>query len=80
MTTLLPFSSRTCRLRKDPLDPIDNGMKVRIIFKRLTDPEVQRREEEAKKRREEEEAKVKAGGRPSTQKAGAWAGLPGPKR
>lgn len=39
-----------CRLRKDPLDPIDSGTKVQILFKRLTDPEFVKREEEAKKK------------------------------
>lgn len=73
-------SAPLCRLRKDPLDPIDGGTKVRILFKRLTDPEVQRREEEARKRKEEEDAKVKAGGRASTAKAGAWSGLPPARR
>lgn len=38
------------RLRKDPLDPIDSGTKVQILFKRLTDPEFAKREAEAKKR------------------------------
>ncbi|KAG2452528.1 hypothetical protein HYH02_002766 [Chlamydomonas schloesseri] len=70
------------RLRKDPLDPIDNGTKVAILFKRLTDPEIMKREEEAKKKREEAAAKAKAEGkaeRPAGAKAGAWAGLP-PRR
>lgn len=39
-----------CRLRKDPLDPIDSGTKVALLFNRLTDPEFARREEEAKKK------------------------------
>lgn len=38
------------RLRKDPLDPIDSGTKVQVLFKRLTDPEFAKREEEAKKK------------------------------
>ncbi|PNW74766.1 hypothetical protein CHLRE_12g510800v5 [Chlamydomonas reinhardtii] len=70
------------RLRKDPLDPIDNGTKVAILFKRMTDPEIMKREEEAKKKREEAAAKAKAEGkadRPTGAKAGAWAGLP-PRR
>lgn len=41
------------RLRKDPLDPIDSGTKVQILFKRLTDPEFLKREEEAKRKQEE---------------------------
>ncbi|KAF6256262.1 P-loop containing nucleoside triphosphate hydrolase protein [Scenedesmus sp. NREL 46B-D3] len=40
------------RLRKDPLDPIDSGTKVAMLFKRLTDPEFVKREEEAKKKQE----------------------------
>lgn len=55
------------RLRKDPLDPIDSGTKVQLLFKRLTDPEFVKREEAAKRKQEEaakEEAKKnkKAGG------------------
>lgn len=72
----LPLSSSCCRLRKDPLDPIDNGTKVAMLFKRLTDPEVQRREEAAKKAKEEAAAKAKESGRPAGAKAGAWGGLP----
>jgi hypothetical protein len=48
MRTLCPLLP--CRLRKDPLDPIDSGTKVAILFKRLTDPEFAKREEEAKKK------------------------------
>jgi hypothetical protein len=75
----LPPPPHSCRLRKDPLDPIDNGIKVLLLFKRLTDPEVQRREEEAKRKKEEAEAKAKAEGKPvrGNMKAGAWGGLPG---
>ncbi|GFH31303.1 Mg-protoporphyrin IX chelatase [Haematococcus lacustris] len=67
------------RMRKDPLDPIDNGMKVRLLFKRMTDPEVVRREEEAKRKREEAEKKAKESGQANrgAMKAGAWGGLPG---
>jgi hypothetical protein len=28
-----------CRMRKDPLDPIDGGTKVRIALRRLLNPE-----------------------------------------
>jgi len=60
------------------LDPIDSGTKVAILFKRLTDPEIMRREEEAKKKAEE----AKANGTPAAaaregKKAGSWAGIPG---
>jgi len=68
------------RLRKDPLDPIDNGTKVLLLFKRLTDPEVQRREEEAKRKKEEAAKAAASGARPTGAKAGAWGGLPGGRR
>ncbi|KXZ56004.1 hypothetical protein GPECTOR_2g1556 [Gonium pectorale] len=74
------------RLRKDPLDPIDNGTKVALLFRRLTDPEVQRREEEARRAKEEAAKKAKeagaAGGanRPAGAKAGAWSGIGVPTR
>lgn len=61
------------RMRKDPLDPIDGGTKVRIALRRLLDPEAVKREEERKKK-EAEAAKAKAAGE---KKAGAWGGLPG---
>lgn len=50
--TALCYAVLCClsRLRKDPLDPIDSGTKVQILFNRLTDPEFARREEEAKKK------------------------------
>lgn len=41
------------RLRKDPLDPIDSGTKVQLLFRRLTDPEFVKREEEAKRKQAE---------------------------
>ena len=60
------------------MDPIDSGTKVAILFRRLTDPEIMRREEEAKKKAEE----AKANGTteaPSREgkKAGSWGGIPG---
>ncbi|WIA09653.1 hypothetical protein OEZ85_009040 [Tetradesmus obliquus] len=61
------------RLRKDPLDPIDSGTKVAILFKRLTDPEFVKREEEAKKKQEAAAAEAAK----ANKKAGAWGGLPG---
>ena len=61
------------RLRKDPLDPIDSGTKVAILFRRLTDPEFVKREEEAKRKKEEAEKAAAAG---APKKAGAWGGLP----
>lgn len=50
---------------------------MQLLFKRLTDPEVQRREEEAKRRAEE--AKKNGEAAPG-KKAGAWGGLPGGRR
>eukprot|EP00879_Flechtneria_rotunda_P022197 GHRR01023420.1.p1 GENE.GHRR01023420.1~~GHRR01023420.1.p1 ORF type:complete len:139 (+),score=21.02 GHRR01023420.1:701-1117(+) len=60
------------RLRKDPLDPIDSGTKVQILFKRLTDPEFLKREEEAKKKQEA----AAAAAAKANKKAGSWGGLP----
>jgi hypothetical protein len=68
---------RPTRLRKDPLDPIDSGTKVAILFKRLTDPEFVKREEEAKKKKEDAD---KAAAAAAPKKAGAWGGLPGARR
>lgn len=31
---------RCCRMRKDPLDPIDNGTKVALAFRRIANPKV----------------------------------------
>jgi hypothetical protein len=57
------------RLRKDPLDPIDSGTKVAMLFKRLTDPEFVKREEEAKKKQEAAAAEAaKAAKKPG----GSW--------
>eukprot|EP00798_Chlamydomonas_sp_ICE-L_P015199 gene15199-21274_t len=58
----------THRLRKDPLDPIDTGFKVKLMFMRLTDPEFQKREAAALKKVEEAAKAPKKGG--------AWGGLP----
>ncbi len=41
-------------MRKDPLDPIDNGTKVALAFRRVTNPKVAKAEEEAKKAAERE--------------------------
>lgn len=66
------------RLRKDPLDPIDSGTKVKILFRRLTDPEIIKREEEAKRKAEENKAAGVAPPQPA-KKAGSWGGIPGRK-
>ena len=61
-----------CRMRKDPLDPIDNGTKVMLAFRRLTNPKAVAAEEARKK----EEAAAKREEAVSAKKAGAWSGLP----
>ena len=62
-------------MRKDPLDPIDNGTKVALAFRRITNPKAAREAEEAKKAAEREEAEKAKAAKPA--KAGAWGGLPG---
>lgn len=64
-----------CRLRKDPLDTIDGGTKVKLAFQRIADPD--RAAEEEKARRQAEAATAEAAEQPK--KAGAWGGLP-PRR
>ena len=65
-------------MRKDPLDPIDGGTKVRLALRRLLNPERYKAEQEAKKKAEEEaKAKAAAGRGGGTGKAGSWGGLPG---
>ena len=59
-------------MRKDPLDPIDNGTKVALAFRRVTSPKAVAEEE---KRKKEEQAAAKKASAPA--KAGAWSGLPG---
>lgn len=61
-----------CRLRKDPLDTIDGGTKVKLAFQRITDPNRAAKEEKARK--QAEAAASKAAEQPK--KAGAWGGLP----
>ena len=73
LPSLVNASNAACRMRKDPLDPIDSGTKVAIMFKRLTDPEFLKREEAMKKKKEEAEKAAAA----SNKKAGSWGGLPG---
>jgi len=60
------------RMRKDPLDPIDNGTKVVLAFRRVTNPKAVKQEEEQQK-----EAEKEKGAKPAPKKAGAWGGLPG---
>ena len=61
-----------CRLRKDPLDTIDGGTKVKLAFQRITDPNRAAKEEKARK--QAVAAAAKAAEQPK--KAGAWGGLP----
>ena len=61
-------------MRKDPLDPIDNGTKVGLAFRKITNPKAVA-DEEKRKKEEKEAAKQNA-----PKKAGAWSGLPGPGR
>mmetsp|Transcript_33223 Transcript_33223/g.105913 ORF Transcript_33223/g.105913 Transcript_33223/m.105913 type:complete len:460 (+) Transcript_33223:553-1932(+) len=62
------------RMRKDPMDPIDNGSKVASVFTRVFDPRRAAKEAEAAKKAEEAAA---AAAKPAAKKAGAWGGLPG---
>lgn len=62
------------RLRKDPLDPIDSGVKVVVALRKVMDPKAA--EEEERKRKEADEAAKAAQGNRSGMKAGAWGGLP----
>ena len=62
-------------MRKDPLDPIDGGVKVRVALRRVLDPEAAKREAEAAKKAAAEAAKAAEGSR-GKMKAGAWKGLP----
>lgn len=62
------------RLRKDPLDVIDGGTKVKVALRRLLRPEEVREEEERKVKEAAERAAGSGGKAP---KAGAWGGLPG---
>ncbi|KAI3434724.1 hypothetical protein D9Q98_002785 [Chlorella vulgaris] len=62
------------RMRKDPLDPIDGGTKVRIALRRLLNPEAAKAEEAKKKKAAEEAAAAAAA---ENKKKGAWGGLPG---
>ena len=67
------------RLRKDPLDPIDSGTKVRAIFERMTNPEIEAEEKRRKAEMEKRAKEAAASGKQdrTQKKAGAWGGLPG---
>jgi magnesium chelatase subunit I len=64
------------RMRKDPLDPIDGGTKVTLIYQRMADPEFRKREEDMLKKKAEAEAKAAKDAVSAPKKAGAWGGLP----
>eukprot|EP00210_Caulerpa_lentillifera_P001607 g1545.t1 len=53
----------THRMRKDPLDPIDTGSKVKLAFKKVTDPKFKEPKEESASADNEE------------RKPGSWKGL-----
>ena len=59
-------------MRKDPLDAIDTGSKVKLAVQRITRPREAAAADQAK-----EEAKAKAASSNRTgKKAGSWGGLP----
>ena len=62
-------------MRKDPLDTIDGGTKVKLAFQRMTDPDRAAKDEQ--RRKQAAAAAAKAAEQPK--KAGAWGGLP-PRR
>jgi magnesium chelatase subunit I len=64
------------RLRKDPLDPIDNGAKVFIALRKIMNPAEAAEEERRKQAAEAAEAEAKSKDKRSGMKAGAWTGLP----
>ena len=68
------------RMRKDPLDPVDGGVKVAVAFRKVFLAEDWEAEQAAKKKAEEEaaaarEQELKENPR-AGKKAGAWGGLP----
>jgi len=63
------------RLRKDPLDPIDNGAKVFIALRKILNP-AEAAEEERRKEEAEAAAAAADKGKRAGMKAGAWSGLP----
>lgn len=64
------------RMRKDPMDPIDNGVKVEIAFQRVFFPGAAEAAAEAKRKEEEEKKAAEASEDSGTErkglKAGAW--------
>lgn len=64
------------RLRKDPLDPIDNGTKVMAMWTKIKDPAFAEMEERRRKEEEEKKKAADAKAAAANKKAGAWSGLP----
>ncbi len=64
------------RLRKDPLDPIDNGAKVFLALRKIINPAEAEAEERRKQEEEASAAEAKANDKRSGMKAGSWSGLP----
>ena len=64
------------RLRKDPLDPIDNGAKVFLALRKIMNPAEAAEEERRKQEEEAAEVEAKAKDKRSGMKAGSWTGLP----
>ena len=62
------------RMRKDPLDPIDSGDKVRLGLRRVLNPKAAAADAKAKAAAE---AAAKEAAKAAGKKAGAWGGLPG---
>ena len=74
---LLRKMAWTHRLRKDPLDPIDGGAKVKLAWQRVTNPKAAEAAAQKRKQAEAEEKKAKEAKAKSQQKSGSWGGLPG---
>lgn len=64
-----------CRLRKDPLDPMDGGSKVKLAVQRINRPREAAEADKAKKEAKEKAQAAAANSR-SGKKAGSWGGLP----
>ena len=64
-----------CRLRKDPLDSIDTGSKVKLAMQRIMRPKEAAAADKAKQEAKAKEAKASASSR-TGKKAGSWGGLP----
>lgn len=59
-------------MRKDPLDPIDTGSKVKLAVQRITRP----KEAAAADKAKEEAKATAASNNRAGKKAGSWGGLP----